>query len=212
MMSPYVEVEGFWPCSFSCCRTQNAPSHCFRRTQAFNTCITPEQPHAIQKIKSCISDHYMFKMVIRKREICTVSQTIEDPDTATDLTRYNISQDIHMNFWPHGSFGTQTYQSYKEVVNTNYIVQEINHITGSHKCFSASNKIKLEVLTYRIVDSNIRFQPWIPFLKFPCFKLLRTGSHYINYIKKLLHISCLSKSDSNAVICYNVRICRLLLL
>ena len=37
MTSPYVVQEGCWPCSFNCCNTQNAPSHCFRRTQAFKT-------------------------------------------------------------------------------------------------------------------------------------------------------------------------------
>lgn len=39
MISPYVETEGWRPCCFNCCKTQNAPSHCFLWTQAFRTCI-----------------------------------------------------------------------------------------------------------------------------------------------------------------------------
>lgn len=62
-------------------------------------------------------------------------------------------------------------------------------------------------MTHRIIDDDIRLQPWVPLLKGPCFKLLFwRRSHAINHIKEFPHISCLSKSDSNTMICYQVRI------
>lgn len=68
---------------------------------------------------------------------------------------------------------------------------------------TCKGKIILSIMTHRIIDNYIRLQPWVPLFKCPCFKLLLwRRPHAINHIKEFPHVSCLSKSDSNTMVCY----------
>lgn len=85
------------------------------------------------------------------------------------------------------------------------VVLKVTKWSRSYRLMFHKYKLPVDHITNRIIDNNIRFQPWVPLPKHPNFELLLgRRSHTINYIKKFFHMPCLSKSDSNRTIGYYV--------